>query len=159
MGNEFSWRWARLNQCDESGYGCSNHVFFLPSSGQSSSAATECTRQLLGAWSQMGGPLVFQGYDGQGRWRPQRLKAPAHKVLASAGEMAVRDRTKAWLNRIVALVPRGPDLQLLRGARSASSALPANCGGEPICAKSNQQQQLTSRKLDRSCLKPTKGED
>ena len=38
-----------------------------------------------------GGNLVFQGYDEQGRWRHLNCRrAPAHKVLASAGEMAVR---------------------------------------------------------------------
>ena len=97
---------------------------FLMSSGQSSSAATECTRPLLEAWCQMEDLWCFR--DTMSRAQRQRARrcwralakwqfekatiSTWAQVEATSSPLRVLlvKRANVWYNKIVALVLRGP---------------------------------------------------
>ena len=114
---------------------------FLMSSGQSSSAATECTRPLLEAWCQMEDLWGFRDtmsrahrarrcWRALAKWHFEKATiSPWAQVEATSSPLRVLlvKRANVWFNKIVALVLRGPGLQLLHAARIASSACAAKC--------------------------------
>ena len=140
---------------------------FLMSSGQSSSTATECTRPLLEAWCQMGDLWCFRDTMSKGPWRylsgrrAQRARR-CWRVLAkwqfqkatistwaqveatsSPLRVLLVKRAKVRFNKIVALMLRGPGLQLLHGARFASSARAAKCASGQKWSSASERRKLS----------------